>query len=145
MANPTELKIFTIEQANRAVKELRRTLPAMRRILNDVERMEDRLAVLELICNRSVSADNPDLQEYLGTKVRYHRRISEFEGMWNALEERGLLLRDLEKGIVHFASRRGRRHIFLCWREGEARVSHWHEPEEDHSDEEDRREIDREF
>lgn len=145
MASDAELRIFTVDEANRAVKDLRKTLPAMRRILGDVELLEDRLAVLGLICDRAVAADNPDLREYLAMKLRYHRKISEFEGLWKALESEGYLLRDLEKGVVHFPSRRGKENVFLCWREGEARVSHWHTDEETRADEESRRDIDRNF
>jgi hypothetical protein len=145
MASDAGLRIFTVEEANRAVKDLRKTLPALRRILGEVELLEDKLAVLGLICDRAVAADNPDLREYLATKLRYHRKISEFEGMWKALESQGYLVRDLEKGVVHFASRRGKQNVFLCWREGEARVSHWHAGEESRPDEESRRDIDRHF
>lgn len=145
MASDAGLHIFTVERANSAVKDLRKTLPALRRTLEEVEVLEDRLAVLELICDRAVAADNPDLREYLATKLRYHRKISEFEGMWQGLESEGYLLRDLEKGVVHFAARRGNEDVFLCWREGEARVSHWHAGEEAKPDEDSRRDIDRHF
>jgi hypothetical protein len=126
MASRAQVRIFTIREANEAVHELRRTLPALRRTLHEVEKLEDRLEVLELICNRSVSAENPDLQEYLATRVRYHRKISEFEGMLAGLEAEGYLLRDLDKGVVHFPARRGGDGILLCWSEGEKEIRHWH-------------------
>ena len=131
MASRPDVRIFTIQEANEAVKELRETLPAMRRILREIERVEDRLEVLDLICDRAVSSDNPDLREYLSSKVRYHRKITEFEGMLTGLEGQGYLLRDLEKGVVHFAARRGSVNVLLCWNEGERAVTHWHPLEEE--------------
>ncbi len=139
MASRPDVRIFTIREANEAVKELRQTLPALRRTLREIERLEDRLEVLDLICDRAVSSDNPDLREYLSAKVRYHRGISEFEGMLGALETQGYLLRDLEKGVVHFVARRGHRNVLLCWTEGEPAVSHWHPIDGDAPPSEDRR------
>ena len=142
MASRAQVRIFTVREANEAIQELRRTLPALRRTLHDVEKLEDRLEVLDLICNRSVSAENPDLKEYLAAKLRYHRKIAEFEGMLAGLEAEGYLLRDLDKGIVHFPARRGNDGILLCWSEGEKAIRHWHPISEGASlDESRRREI----
>ncbi len=119
-------QVFSIQKANRAVKELRRTLPALRRSLYQIESMERRLEVLDLICNREVSAGNADLQEYLSCRARYHRTIGEFRASLQRLEEKGYLVRDLEKGVVHFIGMRGGQHVLLCWREGEPEITHWH-------------------
>lgn len=142
MARKNHLRIFSVAEANEVIVELRRTLPAMRTALKQMEVMEDRLAVLELICNRAVSADNPDLREFIATKIRYHRKVAEFEGMWQGVEDQGLLLQDLDKGMVHFPSKRGQQSIFLCWREGEEAVTHWHDSQEQASEEPHRKRID---
>mgnify|MGYP000240581182 CR=1 FL=1 len=42
------------------------------------------------------------------------------------LAAEGYLLRDLERGVVHFAARRGLDYVLLCWNEGEDTVTHWH-------------------
>jgi hypothetical protein len=142
MARQTELRVFSIREANQSIVELRKALPALRRVLRDIERVEDRLEILDLICNRSVASKNPDLQEYLGTRVKYHRKITEFETMLLHLEEAGFLLRDLDRGVVHFAGRKGGETVLLCWREGEKRISHWHALESDSTGEDARRRID---
>jgi hypothetical protein len=45
------------------------------------------------------------------------------------LQERGIVLRDLERGLVDFPSRREGREVYLCWQEGEHEVAFWHEPD----------------
>jgi len=143
MDSPVEQRVFSVQKANQAVKELRRMLPALRRLLRRVEQLEDRLEVLNLICNRSVTSENPDLQEYLTCRARYHRTIGEFEAALGHLERKGYLIRDLEKGVVHFAGRRDGREVLLCWREGEPDISHWHpQPGRGAPDERRRRRID---
>lgn len=44
-----------------------------------------------------------------------------------ALEERGVLLRDLDRGLVDFPALRDGREIYLCWVVGEADIGYWHE------------------
>jgi hypothetical protein len=139
MMTNADPKYFTVQEANAAIIELRKTLSALRTVLEDIERMEERLEVLDLICNRAVVAGNADLQEYLALKIRYHQRISEFEGILQQMETEGHLLRDLDKGVVHFISRRGSDDVLLCWTEGEDTITHWHALEASRPASEDRR------
>jgi hypothetical protein len=139
MTTNADPKYFTVQEANAAIAELRKTLSALRTVLGDIERMEERLEVLDLICNRAVTAGNADLQEYLALKIRYHQRISEFEGILQQMETEGHLLRDLDKGVVHFISRRGSDDVLLCWTEGEDTITHWHALEDSRPTSEDRR------
>ncbi len=43
------------------------------------------------------------------------------------LEEMGCYVKDLDIGIVDFLCRFEGRDVFLCWKLGEPRVTHWHE------------------
>ena len=61
------------------------------------------------------------------------------QGYWDALDTlrreveglsaMGLILRDADSGLVDFPSRLEGREVFLCWRLGQDRVTHWHGPE----------------
>lgn len=141
MQGRTDLRVFTIQEANRAIREIRKQLPELRRSVRDIERAEGRLAILDLICNRSVAHGNPDLQEFLAQRLKYHRKITRFEEILAVMERRGYLLTDLEKGVVHFIARRGGESVLLCWREGEKEITHWHELDGDAPDEGARRNL----
>ena len=47
------------------------------------------------------------------------------------LDERGIVLRDIERGLVDFPSRHpGGRPVLLCWQSGEDDIGWWHLPED---------------
>lgn len=44
-------------------------------------------------------------------------------------EVRGIVVRDIEQGLIDFPGEQGGREICLCWRLGEEAVNFWHTPE----------------
>jgi hypothetical protein len=47
-----------------------------------------------------------------------------------ALEEAGIVMRDIDRGLIDFPALLEDREIYLCWELGEDEVSHWHELDE---------------
>jgi hypothetical protein len=46
------------------------------------------------------------------------------------LQELGLLVKDLDEGLVDFPALRGDEEVLLCWRLGEDEVGYWHSLED---------------
>ncbi|HET7009576.1 MAG TPA: DUF2203 domain-containing protein [Anaerolineales bacterium] len=46
-----------------------------------------------------------------------------------AIEALGVFVKDIETGLIDFPSKRGDTIVFLCWRQGEPHVAHWHDLE----------------
>jgi hypothetical protein len=46
-----------------------------------------------------------------------------------AFQEVGVILRDLERGLVDFPSLMDGREVYLCWVDGEDELGYWHEIE----------------
>jgi hypothetical protein len=44
-----------------------------------------------------------------------------------AFERRGIVLRDLDQGLIDFPSVRDGREVYLCWIDGEDDIAFWHE------------------
>jgi hypothetical protein len=44
-----------------------------------------------------------------------------------AFDERGIVLRDLDRGLVDFPAIRDGREVYLCWLDGEEDIGYWHE------------------
>ena len=49
------------------------------------------------------------------------------------LEDLGVIVKDLDFGLVDFPADRYGESVLLCWRYGEPEVSYWHKPDEGYS------------
>ena len=50
-------------------------------------------------------------------------------GLLMGLQEAGLIVRDIDRGLVDFPAVRDGREVYLCWQGGEEEVRFWHELE----------------
>ncbi len=112
-----EERVYSVEEANACLPELRERLDRIRRARREV------LAAAQLIGGR-VRADGG------GADGRgYFASLRALREDLLALARLGVVLRDPETGLVDFPSERDGRPVFLCWQLGEGRVAHWHDPE----------------
>jgi hypothetical protein len=44
-----------------------------------------------------------------------------------ALDERGIVLRDLDRGLIDFPAVRDGREVYLCWTDDEDDIGYWHD------------------
>jgi hypothetical protein len=113
----SEERLFTVEEANAELAELRERLPrvrdARRALVDATERISDAVAA----DGGGVSGrDWFEAQQILKTEVIH-------------LADRGILLRDPETGLVDFPAELEGERVFLCWRLGEDDVAWWHDVE----------------
>lgn len=116
------MQLFTVDHANR-------TLPLVRRIVEDVVRAHTRWqeAVIELdLLVSGVRADRPDARATaLEREIQsIARDIDQFQSELDAL---GIQLKDRRMGLIDFPSEMDGRRVLLCWRLGEPSVQYWHD------------------
>jgi hypothetical protein len=116
------MKSFTVEQANR-------TLPLVRRIVEDVVRQHrmwrDCILELDLIASAARAEDARERAETLQREAQAIAR--EIDGYQRELEALGIQLKDRRLGLVDFPSEMTGRPVLLCWRLGEPEIQFWHE------------------
>jgi hypothetical protein len=108
-------RLFTPEQANAELAELRERLPRLRDARREVIRSSERIT-------EAVAADGGGVA---GTDWFESQRTLKAEVIY--LADRGILLRDPETGLVDFPGEVDGRSVFLCWRLGEDKVGWYHE------------------
>ena len=113
---------FTVEQANR-------TLPLVRKIVEDVVEQHRRWreTILELDLVASTARIDAPRQRGEELERQALALARELDGYQRELEDLGIQLKDRRLGLVDFPSEMGGRHVLLCWRLGEPEVQFWHE------------------
>ncbi|MHB1328404.1 MAG: DUF2203 family protein [Gemmatimonadales bacterium] len=118
-----EIRIFSLEEAER-------TLPLVRRILVDLQAEYDSwrgaMADYELLAAGS-RADLGETPELVAARESVTFAADRVNGLLMEVEEIGCVFKGIDEGLVDFYALRDDRLVFLCWRLGEERISHWHE------------------
>lgn len=116
---------FTVEEANRLLPEIRPRMERLTRSKRDIERLQDRIEVLTMAV-AGASKTNPDAQELERLHDDRNRMADTISKDIASIHGHGCVVKDLDKGLVDFYALAGDRLVFLCWKLGEAEVSHWH-------------------
>jgi len=124
------MKLFTVEQANR-------TLPLVRRIVEDIvrehRRWQEKILELELVGSSAAApavngvAASPSDERAAAIErdaMAIARDIDAFEA---ELQELGIALKDRRLGLIDFPGEIDGRQVWLCWRLGEPSVQYWHD------------------
>jgi hypothetical protein len=111
----TEDRLYTLEEANAELPDLRERLPRLRVARDGLIAASERI-------KEAVASDGGGVAE-AGWFTHQQTLKTELEH----LAARGILLRDPEVGLIDFPAERGGRPVYLCWRLGEDRVAWYHE------------------
>lgn len=122
---PAKLTLFSVDEANRMIAELKPELERLSAIKRELDRVQGRVDVLTLAVAGAApgNPDAVDLRRLLERRGELGEQLS--HGI-QGIRRRGCLLKDAEKGLVDFYAISGDRLVFLCWQLGEPEVSHWH-------------------
>lgn len=110
-----EERRFTVEEANAMLPDLRESLADMQEARQVMLRSGQKV--------RQAVAGNgggPEGREY-------NEAVETLKSGVERLSEEGIILRDVETGLVDFPATREGRLVLLCWRLGEDAVGFWHE------------------
>ena len=111
----TEDRLYTLEEANAELPDLRERLPRLRIARDGLIAASERI-------KEAVASDGGGVAE-AGWFTHQQTLKTELEH----LAERGILLRDPAIGLIDFPAQRDGRRVYLCWRLGEDQVAWYHE------------------
>jgi hypothetical protein len=108
---------FTLEEANALVPQLE---PLLRQLREAKDELTDEEAH-ELLSEASGGNGGGEPGRQVGVAFLEVRRLL------GALEESGIVLRDIDRGLLDFPALDGEREIYLCWELGEEEIAYWHD------------------
>ena len=110
---------FTVEEANAL---LRRVEPVLGQLRNAKALLTDEEAH-SVLTEASATNGGGDEGRQVGEAFVEVRRLL------SALHQAGIVVRDIDRGLIDFPSLRNGQEVYLCWELGEDEITHWHEIE----------------
>lgn len=117
--------IYTPEQCNALLPWLRPILEELKTVAVDLRKAQ---GAVQGITRQARGNGHHDLSGALSAAERAAADgIGKAQALLKAINDRGIEVRDVESGLVDFPGQMDGRPIWLCWKPGEASVTHWHD------------------
>ena len=107
---------FTVEEANAL---LSRVGPVLKRLRDAKEELTDEEAHAVLADAGPTNGGGPEGRQVGEAFVEVQRLLG-------TLNEAGIVIRDVDRGLIDFPSLLEGEEVYLCWELGEDEVTHWH-------------------
>jgi hypothetical protein len=112
-------KYFTVEEANRLIPQMQVLIEQLRQGRRHLRRHQP---TAEAVAQKaSGNGGGSEAGTYLSA---YSQTLGHGLAQLQAL---GVVLKDLDRGLVDFPHWREGREVYLCWKYGEERIDYWHE------------------
>ncbi len=121
MATPVRARLYTIQQAREALPRVIALMDHVQRARTEI--MDLKPKVWPFLRSKVANGGNAYITELTEQFARLDAAVRQIMGM-------GILVKDIDKGIVDFLSRRQGKEVFLCWQYGEEDINYWHDIEE---------------
>ncbi len=134
-------RLFTIQEAEALLPEVERWLRSAiesRRKMSAAEEQFNAL-LLRIHMAGGVQIDVAQAAEWKGHKDHHLEKLKE---TLQKFESSGVLLKDLDIGLIDFPTLLDGQEVYLCWKLGEAHIGFWHHTTEGYAG---RKQIDGDF
>ena len=115
---------FTPEEANAALEEVRPIAEALVAHRREMAVAATRQA--RLVQRIAGNGGDFDPQEPRTIEEQLEREGQAVARCVEKLERLGVLVKDLDRGLVDFPALRGDEEVLLCWEVGEDEIAYWH-------------------
>ena len=118
-------RYFALEEAQGLVAWLEETFEALAPLAERASQLRDQIQAL---LDRMQRNGGGDLDEQLARdRISLQQTTSQIERGLRPVQQRGILVKSVEQGLVDFPSLRDGREVYLCWQMGEQEIGFWHE------------------
>ncbi|MCY4529961.1 MAG: DUF2203 domain-containing protein [Chloroflexi bacterium] len=116
---------YTLEEAEAALPWVRSAIDSMREATAELLDARTKLsALMETIRSNGGSTHEEEVDV---VRSRVEKSTEALRLPLEEFESRGIIIRDLQRGLIDFVALRDGREVYLCWLYGEERIDYWHE------------------
>ncbi|MCP5463436.1 MAG: DUF2203 domain-containing protein [Deltaproteobacteria bacterium] len=117
---------FTFESANAMLPYLQDRLTLVQEIKSEMEEIMAQLEKKGVDLDLLFSAEHlPEEQQQI--RQRLEDLGDQINDILEDIQDKGILVKDLQMGLVDFFAKVDGRDVFLCWKLGESEVAFWHD------------------
>lgn len=117
-------RLFTLAQARRSLPGIAAVVIVMRKRALRL----DELTALSSSMRRTTGADgDPVVSDDSAIRAEMNKLEGQIAELINHIQEQGVEVKDIRRGLVDWRAERDGREVYLCWQYGEHTVSWWHE------------------
>ena len=111
-------KYYTLAEARAALPQVKWYMNLIQAARSEILRL--RPEALPAIERAAANGGSREAGDLLAHGLRLEQGLKGIMGM-------GILVKDLDRGLVDFLGTRHGREIYLCWHHGEEEIAFWHE------------------
>ncbi|MDW0316209.1 MAG: DUF2203 domain-containing protein [Nitrososphaeraceae archaeon] len=115
-------KIYTPQDVNKTIPDIERRIKQLLFQKNHVVSLQEDL-------QRIIEAGSPFI-EFFNKKQELNIAVSSLYRSIEQVEERGVMIKSVDEGLLDFPSKRFDEEVWLCWKMGEREVKFWHKKDE---------------
>lgn len=113
-----QAKYYTLEQAKAALPQVKALMGRVQEARSEIMRL--RPDVWPVLQKAATNGGNAAAGEVY---THFHKLESGVKGIL----EMGILVKDIDMGLIDFLSIRNGREVYLCWKHGEDELAYWHD------------------
>ena len=117
-------RLFTYDEANDLVPWLEERFAAMQPLRTELVDQQETL--LSLLRRRRSNGHSSSEEEIAASENEVARLTRQLQDAVKEITDRGILVRDIGRGLVDFPSDREGEIVYLCWQRGEPAIDWWH-------------------
>ncbi len=118
MSDPVRARIYTVREARAALPRVAALMELVQAARGEI--MELRPKVWPFLRRRIGNGGNAYITDLTEQFARLDGAVRQIMAM-------GILVKDVDKGILDFLAMRHGRRVYLCWQHGEETIDYWHD------------------
>ena len=118
---------FTLEEANTMVSWLQEKFHGLEARRQEYMTLKSRFDEIVHDPTKDGATEDRDLAR---AAANLKDLAAQIEDSVQEILDRGIIVRDVTRGLVDFPSQQNGREIFLCWIGGEDKIEFWHETDQ---------------
>jgi len=121
------VRIWTLAEATAALPVVRAHLKAARDAQTRMRDADEQISDLRIVWGDKLASPScPEWAEHREQQARRAAAVADLAERIDAFDRLGVEVKDVEQGLVDFRGHLGADVVYLCWRDGEQGITHWH-------------------